>query len=63
MRYYIISAALAKKIGADTCRIGNRIAGYLVNSADLDVQTIAENPDEVEEISAADAKILANKMR
>lgn len=63
MRYYIISAALAKEIGANTCRIGNETMGYVVNSADLDIQTIADNPDDVEEISATDAKILINKIR
>lgn len=61
MKYYIITHKLAKQLGCVGQRIGNANDGYIVNSADLNVNTVAENATEVREISLEDAKVFASQ--
>lgn len=61
MKYYIITHSLAEKLGCVGQRLGNENDGYLVNSADLNVQTVADNAPEVKEITLDEAKSFARK--
>lgn len=61
MRYYIITHKLAEQLGCVGQRIGNANDGYIVNSADLNVNTVAENATEVREVSLEDAKVFASQ--
>lgn len=61
MTYYIITHKLAKQLGCVGQRIGNANDGYIVNSADLNVNTVAENATEVREVSLEEAKIFASQ--
>lgn len=61
MTYYIITYKLAKQLGCIGQRFGSQEDGYLVNSADLNVSTVAENATEVRDVSLEDAKIFAQR--
>ena len=61
MKYYIITYKLAKQLGCIGHRFGSKEEGYLVNSADLNIDTVANNPDDIEEVTGDEAKAFINK--
>ena len=63
MKYYIITYKLAKQLGCIGHRFGSKKEGYLVNSADLNIDTVANNPDDIKEVSLDEAKAFINKIK
>ena len=63
MKYYIITYKLAKQLGCIGHRFGSKEEGYLVNSADLNIDTVANNPDDVKEVTGDEAKAFINKIK
>ena len=63
MKYYIITYKLAKQIGCIGHRFGSKEEGYLVNSADLNIDTVANNPDDIKEVTGDEAKAFINKIK
>ena len=63
MKYYIITYKLAKQLGCIGHRIGSKEEGYLVNSADLNIDTVANNPDDIKEVTGEEAKAFINKIK
>ena len=63
MKYYIITYKLAKQLGCIGLRFGSKEEGYLVNSADLNIDTAANNPDDIKEVSWDEAKAFINKIK
>ena len=63
MKYYIITYKLAKQLGCIGHRFGSKEEGYLVNSADLNIDTVANNPDEIKEVSWEEARIFIYKYK
>ena len=47
MKYYIITYKLAKQIGCIGHRFGSKEEGYLVNYADINIDTAENNHDEI----------------
>ena len=63
MKYYIITYKLAKQLGCIGYRFGSKEEGYLVNSADLNIDTVANNPDDIKEVTGDEAKAFINKIK
>lgn len=63
MKYYIITYKLAKQLGCIGHRFGSKEEGYLVNSADLNIDTAANNPDDIKEVTGDEAKAFINKIK
>lgn len=63
MKYYIITYKLAKQLGCIGHRFGSKDEGYLVNSADLNIDTVANNPDDIKEVSWDEARIFIYKYK
>ncbi len=63
MKYYIITYKLAKQLGCIGHRFGSKQEGYLVNSADLNIDTVAKNPDDIKEVTWDEAKAFINKIK
>ena len=63
MKYYIITYKLAKQLGCIGHRFGSKKEGYLVNSADLNIDTVANNPDDIKEVTGDEAKAFINKIK
>lgn len=63
MKYYIITYKLAKQLGCIGHRFGSKKEGYLVNSADLNIDTVANNPDDIREVSWEEARIFIYKYK
>ena len=63
MKYYIITYKLAKQLGCIGHRFGSKEEGYLVNSADLNIDTVANNPDDIKEVTEDEAKAFINKIK
>ena len=63
MKYYIITYKLAKQLDRLGHRIGIKEAGYLVNSADLNIDTVANNPDDIKEVTWDEARIFIYKYK
>ena len=63
MKYYIITYKLAKQLGCIGHRFGSKKEGYLVNSADLNIDTAANNPDDIKEVTGDEAKAFINKIK
>lgn len=63
MKYYIITYKLAKQLGCIGHRFGSKEEGYLVNSADLNIDTVANNPDDIKEVNGGEAKAFINKIK
>ena len=63
MKYYIITDKLAKQLGCIGHRFGSKEEGYLVNSADLNIDTVANNPDDIKEVTGDEAKAFINKIK
>ena len=63
MKYYIITYKLAKQLGCIGHRFGSKEEGYLVNSADLNIDTVANNPDDIKEVSWEEARIFIYKYK
>ena len=63
MKYYIITYKLAKQLGCIGHRFGSKEKGYLVNSADLNIDTVANNPDDIKEVTGDEAKAFINKIK
>ena len=63
MKYYIITYRLAKQLGCIGHRFGSKEEGYLVNSADLNIDTVANNPDDIREVSWEEARIFIYKYK
>ena len=63
MKYYIITYKLAKQLGCIGHRFGSKEEGYLVNSADLNIDTVANNPDDIKEVTGDEAKEFINKIK
>ena len=63
MKYYIITYKLAKQIGCIGHRFGSKEEGYLVNSADLNIDTVANNPDDIREVTWDEARIFIYKYK
>ena len=63
MKYYIITYKLAKQLGCIGLRFGSKQEGYLVNSADLNIDTAAKNPDEIEEVTWDEARTFMYKFK
>ena len=63
MKYYIITYKLAKQLGCIGHRFGSKEEGYLVNSADLNIDTVANNPDDIKEVNGDEAKAFINKIK
>ena len=63
MKYYIITYKLAKQLGCIGHRFGSKQEGYLVNSADLNIDTSAKNPDDIKEVSWEEARIFIYKYK
>ena len=63
MKYYIITYKLAKQIGCIGHRFGSKVEGYLVNSADLNIDTVANNPDDIREVTWDEARIFIYKYK
>lgn len=63
MKYYIITYKLAKQLGCIGHRFGSKEEGYLVNSADLNIDTVANNPDDIKEVTGNEAKAFINKIK
>lgn len=63
MKYYIITYKLAKQLGCIGHRFGSKEEGYLVNSADLNIDTVANNPDDIKEVSWDEARIFIYKYK
>lgn len=59
MTYYIITHKLATELGCVGQRLGNATDGYLVNSADLNIDTVAVNAADIKDVSLEDAKVFA----
>ena len=59
MIHYIITHKLATELGCVGQRKGNATDGYLVNSADMNIDTVAVNASEIKEVSLEDAKVFA----
>lgn len=63
MKYYIITYKLAKQLGCIGHRFGSKQEGYLVNSADLNIDTVANNPDDIKEVTWDEARIFIFKYK
>ena len=63
MKYYIITYKLAKQLGCIGHRFGSKEEGYLVNSADLNIDTVANNPDDIKEVTGDEAKAFIKKIK
>ena len=63
MKYYIITYKLAKQLGCIGHRFGSKKECYLVNSADLNIDTVANNPDDIREVSWEEARIFIYKYK
>ena len=63
MKYYIITYKLAKQLGCIGHRFGSKDEGYLVNSADLNIDTVANNPDDIREVTWDEARIFIYKYK
>ena len=63
MKYYIITYKLAKQLGCIGHRFGSKQEGYLVNSADLNIDTVANNPDDIKEVTLDEARIFIYKYK
>lgn len=63
MKYYIITYRLAKQLGCIGHRFGSKEEGYLVNSADLNIDTVANNPDDIKEVTWDEARIFIYKYK
>ena len=63
MKYYIITYKLAKQLGCIGHRFGSKEDGYLVNSADLNIDSVANNPDDIKEVTGDEAKAFINKIK
>ena len=63
MKYYIITYKLAKQLGCIGHRFGSKEEGYLVNSADLNIDTAANNSDDIKEVTGDEAKAFINKIK
>lgn len=63
MKYYIITYKLAKQLGCIGHRFGSKQEGYLVNSADLNIDTVANNPDDIKEVTWDEARIFIYKYK
>ena len=63
MKYYIITYKLAKQLGCIGHRFGGKEEGYLVNSADLNIDTAANNPDDIREVTWDEARIFIYKYK
>ena len=63
MKYSIITYRLAKQLGCIGHRFGSKEEGYLVNSADLNIDTVANNPDDIKEVTGDEAKAFINKIK
>ena len=63
MKYYIITYKLAKQLGCIGHRFGSKEDGYLVNSADLNIDSVANNPDDINEVTGDEAKAFINKIK
>ena len=63
MKYYIITYKLGKQLGCIGHRFGSKKEGYLVNSADLNIDTVANNPDDIREVSWEEARIFIYKYK
>ena len=63
MKYYIITYKLAKQLGCIGHRFGSEEEGYLVNSADLNIDTAANNPDDIKEVTGDEDKAFINKIK
>ena len=63
MKYYIITYKLAKQLGCIGHRFGSKQEGYLVNSADLNIDTVANNPDDIREVTWDEARIFIYKFK
>lgn len=63
MKYYIITYKLAKQLGCIGHRFGSKEEGYLVNSADLNIDTVANNPDDIKEVTWDEARIFIYKYK
>ena len=63
MKYYIITYKLAKQLGCIGHRFGSKKEGYLVNSADLNIDTVSNNPDDIREVSLEEARIFIYKYK
>ena len=63
MKYYIITYKLAKQLGCRGHRFGSKEEGYLVNSADLNIVTVANNPDDIKEVTWDEARIFIYKYK
>ena len=63
MKYYIITYQLAKQLGCIGHRFGSKEGGYLVNSADLNIDTVANNPDDIKEVTWDEARIFIYKYK
>lgn len=63
MKYYIITYRLAKQLGCIGHRFGSKAEGYLVNSADLNIDTVANNPDDIKEVTWDEARIFIYKYK
>lgn len=63
MKYYIITYKLAKQLGCIGHRFGSKQEGYLVNSADLNIDTVANNPDDIREVTWDEARIFIYKYK
>ena len=63
MKYYIITYKLAKQLGCIGHRFGSKKEGYLVNSADLNIDTVANNSDDIREVSWEEARIFIYKYK
>lgn len=56
MKYYLITAALAHKLGVTSYRIGNEDTGYVVTAGDMcNLDGWQNNPD-VQQLSEYEAK-------
>ena len=63
MKYYIITYKLAKQLGCIGHRFDSKEEGYLVNSADLNIDIVANNPDDIKEVTGGKAKAFINKIK
>ena len=63
MKYYIITYKLAKQLGCIGHRFGSKKEGYLVNSADLNIDTVANNHDEIRAVTWDEERILIYKYK
>ena len=63
MKQYIITYKLAKQLGCIGHRFGSKEEGYLVNSADHNMDTVANNPDDIKEKKKKKARIFIYKYK